>query len=238
MFHAMRQWWAGGSGKVTARLFLFEFVVVVLGVLVAQAVAEWAGRRSDVAAMERAKVRLDRDVRIGRATVEAWLIAMPCLDSQLDAVMRVAGGDARIDPAILKRPAFRSMKIEPLTSESGLLLIDRYGADKAQLYSTLQDRSERITVLANQAAERWMALIVLDPGFGRVREGDRVNARAAASEIKSSLLSLAISGRGFLDESRRLGLATKVDQGRRLPRGCTDIRTSGALMPYVDGWRP
>ncbi len=238
MFHAIRMWWMDGRGKLTARLFLFEFVVVVLGVLVAQGVAEWAAQRSEIAAMERAKARLDRDIRIGRATVEAWLIAMPCLDSQLDEVMREAGGNSQINPAVVDRPAFRAMKVQPLTSESGLLLIDRYGADKAQLYSTLQDRSERITFLANNAAERWMTLIVLDPRFGGVREGDRVNARAAASEIKSSLLSLAISSRGFIEEWGRLGLTTMVDRGRRLPPNCADIRASGAIMPYIDGWRP
>ena len=233
MFRAIRSWWTGGSAKVTLRLFLFEFVVVVAGVLVAQAVADWARQRSDVAAMERAKVRLDRDIRIGRATVESWLIAMPCLEAQLDEVMRVAGGNAQIDPVVLERPAFRSMNVERLTSESGLLLIDRYGSDKAQLYTTLQDRAARITVLANHAAERWMNLTVLDPRYGTVREGDRVNARAAASDIKSALLSLAIGSRGFLDESNRLGLTTMVDEGRRMPRGCDDIRASGALMPYV-----
>ena len=36
MFHAVRQWWSRGRAKVTARLFLFEIVVVMVGVLLAQ----------------------------------------------------------------------------------------------------------------------------------------------------------------------------------------------------------
>lgn len=45
MFHAIRQWWGGGRGKVTLRLFLFEFLVVVAGVLTAQALASWGRPR-------------------------------------------------------------------------------------------------------------------------------------------------------------------------------------------------
>ena len=46
MFQTVRNWWKGGTGKVTARLFAFEFIVVVTGVLVAQALANWAQERA------------------------------------------------------------------------------------------------------------------------------------------------------------------------------------------------
>ena len=47
MFHAVRQWWGSGRGKITARLFAFEFLVVVAGVLTAQALANWVADRAD-----------------------------------------------------------------------------------------------------------------------------------------------------------------------------------------------
>ena len=47
MFQAVRQWWGNGRGKLTARLFVFEFVVVVAGVLAAQALANWVGTRAE-----------------------------------------------------------------------------------------------------------------------------------------------------------------------------------------------
>ena len=46
MFHAVRQWWWAGRGQATARLFLFEFLVVVAGVLTAQALANWVADRA------------------------------------------------------------------------------------------------------------------------------------------------------------------------------------------------
>ena len=45
MFHTVRRWWGNERGKVTTRLFLFEFVVVVAGVLTAQALASWVTDR-------------------------------------------------------------------------------------------------------------------------------------------------------------------------------------------------
>ena len=49
MFQAIRHWWDSGRGKITTRLFLFEFVVVVAGVLTAQALAEWVHDRAEIA---------------------------------------------------------------------------------------------------------------------------------------------------------------------------------------------
>lgn len=237
MFQTVRRWWTGGRGKITARLFLFEFVVVVLGVLVAQWVADWARERSDLAVMEQARKRMQRDIAQGATNVRAWMIALPCLEEKLDSAMRAAGGTASIDPQILERPGFRTFRVEPLPAHTSLLLIDRHGSEKALLYSGLQERSERLSFLSNRAAERWMALTVLDARYGQVRDGDRVNAREAASDIRSALRSLAIGARGYLEEASRLGVTPEPIAGRRLPRDCADIAAAGSMMPYRDGRR-
>ena len=63
MFHAVRQWWGEGCGKATARLFAFEFLVIVAGVLVAQALANWVAERGQRAEGERL---LGQTMEIGR----------------------------------------------------------------------------------------------------------------------------------------------------------------------------
>ena len=47
MFRTVRHWWSEGSGQHTARLFVFEFVVVVAGVLVAQGLANWVQQQAE-----------------------------------------------------------------------------------------------------------------------------------------------------------------------------------------------
>lgn len=237
MFHAIRHWWSDGRGKLTARLFLFEFVVVLIGVLVAQWVADWAKQRSDLAVLEQSRKRMEDQSSSAMANAQAWLVAIPCLDGQVSEIMRAAGSDRPLDPKMLDRPGFRVPIVDPILAESALLLIDRYGSSKAQLYDSIKLRVDHVTTLSNRVAEQWMGLSILDPAFGTVREGDRVNARALASQIRSALRSIQISSEGLLDETAQLGLKPKDIEGRRRPRNCADIRASGTMMPYVNARR-
>ncbi|WP_118858137.1 hypothetical protein [Sphingomonas mesophila] len=231
MFLAIRRWWFGGRGKITLRLFLFEFVVVVAGVIVAQAVSDWARERSEIAAMEQAKSRMDAEIAHGVATAQAWAIAIPCLDAQLVDIMVAAGDERPLDPRLFDRPTFRTEAISPMSTESGLLMVERYGADRAQLHFSLAQRAVRQSEISVSMAEKWLGLSVLNPDFGRVRDGDRVNARATASALRSALLSMGNSQSAFVSEARRLGIGPVDMPGRRRPRDCADIRTSGAIMP-------
>jgi hypothetical protein len=233
MFHAIRHWWIEGRGRLTARVFLFEFVVVVLGVLVAQWVADWTKQRADLALLEQSKSRLEDQGSSAMANAEAWLVAIPCLDRQVSDIMRAAGSDRPLDPGILERPGFRIPIVGPIPAESELLLIDRYGSQRAQLYGSIKVRVDHIATLSNRVAEQWMGLSILDTSFGIVRDGDRVNARALASQIRSQLRSIQIASAGLLDEGGQLGLKSKDIDGRRRPRNCADIRESGTIMPYV-----
>ncbi|MEP7315833.1 MAG: hypothetical protein ABI667_03975 [Sphingomicrobium sp.] len=151
MFQAIREnmtrTLSGIDRRKLVGLFLFEFMVVLLGVLVAQWVADWAEERSDLAVMERAKSRMDDEISSAMANAQGWLVAIPCLDQQVSDVMRAAGGDQPLDPATLDRPGFRIPSVAPLAPESGLLLIDRYGSEKAQLYASMQIRTDHVAAL-------------------------------------------------------------------------------------------
>ncbi len=74
---------------------------------------------------------------------------------------------------------------------------------------------------------------ILDPASGKVREGDRVNARAIASQIRSALRSIQITSQGLINEAGRLGLKPRDTEGRRRPLNCADIRASRTNMPHV-----
>ncbi len=69
-------------------------------------------------------------------------------------VTRAAGGDQPLDPATLDRAGFRSPSVAPLAPESGLLLIDRYKSEKAQLYASMQIRTDHVAALSNRVAEQ------------------------------------------------------------------------------------
>lgn len=83
MFRTVRHWWQEGDGKTTARLFVFELIVVVAGVLIALGAEEqvskwhWQGEVRDS----------DRRIReeIGRNLVNAYerLAINDCLEPRL-----------------------------------------------------------------------------------------------------------------------------------------------------------
>jgi len=117
MFQTVRHWWGSGRGKVTARLFVFEFVVVVAGVLTAQALANWVATRAQdrVIQEENDRVRYE----IGRASQNAriWAVAAPCLEQRVDAIIRTASGDRELAQGELTAPQFMGYTVEPLPED-------------------------------------------------------------------------------------------------------------------------
>ena len=77
MFQAVRRWWGSGRGKVTTRLFLFEFVVVVAGVFTAQALASWLSDRAEDRAIHEENERIRFEIGRARQNALVWLAATP-----------------------------------------------------------------------------------------------------------------------------------------------------------------
>jgi len=90
MFQAVRNWWGSGRGKVTLRLFLFEFVVVVAGVLTAQALANWVADRAEMRAVNEEDKRVRYEIGRARQVARVWAAATPCLVQRVERVAREA----------------------------------------------------------------------------------------------------------------------------------------------------
>jgi hypothetical protein len=148
MFQAARRWWLGGRGKVTARLFLFEFVVVMVGVLAAQALQDWVEHRDRLAAMEESRSRLVRQFSDNLAYARAWQAGIPCISDRMSEIMRgVARGG--IYPRMLERPALPPFILEDMDGQSELLLRERYG----DVFADRLQAMEKDLTFANRSAE-------------------------------------------------------------------------------------
>ncbi len=84
MFHSVRRWWESGRGKVTVRLFLFELSVVVIGVLIAQGMANYAQRQSDYARMEEERSRSLYEMEAAHQIFRIWNTALPRLEARMN----------------------------------------------------------------------------------------------------------------------------------------------------------
>ncbi|MCM8558119.1 hypothetical protein [Sphingomicrobium sediminis] len=89
MFAAIRQKLTGAWKRLRegslAKLFVFEFIVVLLGVLAAQWVADWARERDAMATMEEARARADLELADAGAVANIWQLVAPCIHDDLEA---------------------------------------------------------------------------------------------------------------------------------------------------------
>jgi hypothetical protein len=228
MFRGVRDWWQSGRGRSTARLFLFEFVVVMVGVLAAQALQNWASRREAVSVMEEARSRSLRQLADSFAYARSWEAAMPCLQERMDELMRVAGSGS-IDAATLQRPAMPTFIQEELDDRSDLLLRQRYGNAVADRMKSMRED----LAFANRSVDRivgdWGRLRLIDVRLGAPSEADRSAARAAAADISAELVALRFALTHFMAVAKAAGIPAKSADRFRPARQCQEIWRNRSL---------
>ena len=108
MFQTVRHWWGSGRGRVTARLFVFEFIVVVAGVLSAQGLANWVGMRAEREAGERLFADATESARQLDRTLGYWQRFAPCLRNHVASISRAAANGGSMSGDAIGRPAVPS----------------------------------------------------------------------------------------------------------------------------------
>ena len=105
MFRAVREWWDIGRWRRPARLFAFEFVVVMAGVLAAQALQSWGAERSDRARGATQVAAARQNLQSLGATIGFWTRHGPCLREHVRRVATVAGSGGSLVHQEIGRPA-------------------------------------------------------------------------------------------------------------------------------------
>ena len=237
MFQAVRNYFAASSrlalderkvrrARRLAGLFLFEFVVVVLGVLVAQMLQEYfvdaRARREVAATVERAR----QEAAGFRATSEYWLAATPCLERKIEELMRAAAEGVDRPELQLPRPRIPFSALTPWSEATMNAARQIYGNEEATVYFALQTMAGKMAEDSHELAGDWDLLGLADPRLGPVSREDRINTRLAAARIKGRLASIGVTARfGVLSAER---LAIPASPGRKrlltLPAGCSGGR--------------
>jgi hypothetical protein len=227
MFQAVRKWWHSGRGQHTVRLFVFELVVVMIGVLAAQQIQSWAQKRAALRGVESLHQQLWHDFSVYRTIARINQAAIPCFDQRIDQILAAAGSSAAIDPALLAPARLVGMGPDEISPESFVLLRERYGL-------AVYDRvgSMEFNLKENEEATRsinrwWYDFQRLDPRHGPISEGDRSAAREAAIQIKSDLATLRESNRLIELITGELGVQTNPKSSLRSSGNCAAIWRSG-----------
>jgi hypothetical protein len=230
MFQTVRHWWNGGRGKVTLRLFVFEFVVVVAGVLVAQALAGYAQQRSDLARMEMERSRVRYELESAHSMFQSWSFAVPCLNRRMMEIM----SGKQLSSHDLHRPSMPTPNYSAPDSFTLNLIAQRYGIEEKNLLKSVADQIASITMRDEMIISAWGRLALLDPANGPFSNSDRTQARIAAAEIKGHLRSIEVMTDSSLESLRRLRIrAHNHDENTAPATSCAAIWQSGRLDPPI-----
>ena len=229
MFHTVRHWWGNGRGKVTARLFLFEFVVVVAGVLVAQGLANYVQDRSDLARMEAERSRLRYELTDAHAVFREWRAAAPCLDQRMTEVMH----GKQFAPNELRRPGIVNIQVAAPGHDTIELIGRQYGMQEKTSLSWILDIIEFTKPSSARIRDQWALLSLIDPVNGPPTASDRAQARMAAAVIKEELKRIDGLAASVEPLFQKLGIkAQEIFTPDRGPaRSCAAIWKSGNLNP-------
>lgn len=235
MFRLIRNWRFSGKTRHLVGLFAFEFIVVVTGVLTAQAVADWSRNRTAKREMLANKDRADAQIAFLAATSIAYGRVIPCMEQRVIGVMRDASRAGQVDPQILVRPILWNMPYDGFTSESLLNLRGTFGPVVSDHYERVAYYAYRANNLIESLANDWEALSIISPDSGEIGQGDRQQARILASRMRSTLRTLGKMSSNIAFRARKLGVAAKLKPGQRLPLNCADMwRWNGVLFDPQD----
>lgn len=242
MFAAVRERLIGAWRRLRegglARLFVFEFVVVMLGVLAAQAVADWAERRNASERMEvERRTFLDAFARIV-PIAEGWKVATPCLDARMTQIMRAASAGEPLSSEALRRPALYGLSIDPIDPQSFILLQREYGAAQASEMSRVARNVPNLDRRITAMTEDWKSMALMDPANGTVDKLDRLEVRKAASAAKAHLRAININADNLIDSARILRIEPDRASAGQPIGNCAELWQTGVTHRMGQGRRP
>ena len=229
MFQTVRHYWGSGRGKVTARLFLFELLVVVVGVLIAQGLADNVQQRSNLARMEAERSRVRFELEGANSAFQSWRVAVPCLDQRMTQIMR----GARPTTDLMRRPRFPTLGYAAPTTEVLDLIGKRYGTAEKNRLNWIADNAANANPVIASIISKWGRLTLVDPSFGTVTESDRREARLAAADIKAQLRAMEVLSTDGAQLLTKMGIdaRNRNEPGHGPAKSCAAIWASGRLDP-------
>jgi hypothetical protein len=195
MFQTVRHWLIGGRGKVTARLFLFEFLVVVAGVQTAPGLANWVADRAEQRAVSEEDMRVRYEIGRARQVARVWLAATPCLERRVNSVIRKASSSQLLEPEDFSPPHFIGYTVEPFSPDMNREFHDRLGNERVDNYAVVIAASATLVDTYRDVRRGWDRFALLDPALGAASGADRATVRDVAVQVRSQLDLIGASAR-------------------------------------------
>lgn len=234
MFRTVRHWWSEGSGQHTARLFLFEFVVVVAGVLVAQALANMVANRGLNRQVEEEHARLLFELGRARQTARVWHAAVPCLIQRLDLMVHAAEtGNRDLTQDDITQPTRGTYTVENIATDIERPYRDRYGTDEVDLLALAINASAAISDSNKTVRADWNKFGLLTLSERPLSSGEVDMLRSAAVEAQSALRWIDVRYATVERVAERMHVAP-IGSGNVLDTPDIPVRSCDEIWAYHD----
>lgn len=189
----------------TARLLLFEFTVVLAGVLAAQVLQDWfEGRAERVrAAEQRAGVvaALHNSAELGDIRVRMYI----CIRDQIEHVRDVLSGREGGGSFAEELTVPEQMILDDAGWESARPLLTKYfGTDDAMVFSSFQFLIDQMEAAQDIELAAWQRLTLLRPENGPLTPGLRAELQVALADAHRANRLLYEGGRAVHARARML----------------------------------
>ena len=222
MFRTVRHWWFEGNGQHTARLFVFEFVVVVAGVLVAQSLGEWMHDREIDRQVTEENARVEYQIGRTQQFDRVWSVAAPCFRERMLSMIAAIDSGQRYPDDYLTLPALAGYTVEPVSPAIALPMRDKYGAKRMEDFFAANGIAGSGLSAARDLGDQWTKFAVLNPRYGTLDGADRASMRTAGAQALRDL------GRIQLDAASLKTLGTGL---RIAPIASADGHGGQAIFP-------
>jgi hypothetical protein len=171
----------------TARLFLFEFVVVLLGVLAAQMLQEFVAERRSRGDAEFAYGQLQQNIANMKAIASFWNRSAPCLINHVEMIASAASAGRMLAPKAIGRPALPTPEFTDWTEATRAAVERRFGSQIVADHDSVGQQAQIIVGFNREIASDWSAFPLLDDRLGAASVEDRANVRLAAARALTQL---------------------------------------------------
>jgi hypothetical protein len=188
--HGLRGWFGKLRRRRWVALFVFEFFVVLLGVLAAQGLQSWFQSRQEERLAAASLATLNRNLRSIALSVEIRQRGIACYGQRLARYAQAIRDGSSI-PVSLRPPAEALVIDLGWSGEVPGLIAEHYGSELADQYVNIALWVDAFRRAQQREQESWTDLSRLSPQLGRLSEADRSAAKGALIDASGDLLHVS-----------------------------------------------
>jgi hypothetical protein len=237
----VKRFWASDRPLKWAGLFLFEFIVVLLGVLCAQLLQEYFESRREAARFETVQALINDQMRGVATMIVARGLQVPCVEQKLERVLSAVDKEERADlSSVIRHPPNASGRFTIWAGDVPSLARKYVSPEDMSFYEYMATVAAFVDREATREDSLWATLSLASRGGAGLSEVEKAEVRKAAYQLEHAYEGFDKAAVALSPRFRKLGTLPSIDAIRAQHAGdapCGRAVRLG-LQRYVEAQQP